>query len=78
MQNPVNLQEAIDELTSMTPEPMNAMLEKQPKQDAVQKLLDRRALVNMSVPSTAPGIISLSTKNSICHLVIIPYLCLQV
>ena len=72
MQNPGQLQEATDELTAMTPEPMNTMFEKQPKQDAIQKLLGRRALVNMSVSQTTPGILSLSIKSSRCHLVIVP------
>ena len=31
IQSPFKLQEALDELTAMTPEPMNTMLEKQPK-----------------------------------------------
>ena len=66
IQSPVKLQEALDELTAMTPEPMNTMLEKQPKQVAIQNLLSRRTLVNMSVPPTTPGILfwSIMTKLS--------------
>lgn len=57
LKTPGKLQEATHELTAMTPELMNTMLEKQPKQDAILKLLGRRALVNMSVPPTTPGIL---------------------
>ncbi len=56
LKRPVKLNEATDELIAMTPKPMNSMLEKQSKPDAIQKLLGRRALVNMSVPPTTPGV----------------------
>ncbi len=56
LKRPAKLNEATDELIAMTPKPMNTMLEKQSKPDAIQKLLGRRALVNMSVPPTTPGI----------------------
>ena len=50
-----NLQAAIQELNGMTPEPMNSMLDKQPRQEAIDKRNKRKSMVVEDVPSTMPG-----------------------
>ena len=46
-----------EELKKMSPAPMNTMLEKQSKTEAVQKRLDRLQIVTKDVPPTVAGII---------------------
>jgi hypothetical protein len=41
----------------MTPLPMNTMLEKQTKQEAIEKRNKRRSIVVQDVPPIVPGII---------------------
>ena len=48
------LQDACNDLKEMVPEPMNTMLEKQPKEEAIRKWADRMNLVTRDVPPTAP------------------------
>ena len=64
-----NLEEEKDKLKKMTPEPMNTMLTKQPRDEAIKKRKDRRAMVVEDVPPTST---SLKNKYSVyCkHLVI--------
>ena len=46
----------LHELVAMTPAPMNTMLEKQPRQEAIEKRAQRKSMVVHDVPQTAPGI----------------------
>ncbi len=41
------------ELVDMTPDPMNSMLEKQPRNEAIKKMLDRKEMVVTNIPPTA-------------------------
>ena len=45
----------VKKLKEMTPAPMNTMLEKEAKEDALQKMRQRAQLVTREVPPTAPG-----------------------
>lgn len=50
------LNAAKTKLIEMTPSPMNSMLEKQPKQDAIKIHLERKQMKAIDVPPTAaPG-----------------------
>ena len=49
------LNDAANKLREMNPAPMNSMLEKQPKQDAIKKRDKRRSMVVADVPPTTPG-----------------------
>lgn len=51
-----NLEEEKDKLKTMTPEPMNTMLTKQPRDEAIKKRKDRRAMVVEDVPPTSAGL----------------------
>lgn len=51
-----DLTEAASKLREKTPDPMNAMLQKQPRQEAVQKRADRKRMVVKDVPPTTPGV----------------------
>ena len=46
---------AREELKTMTPPPMKAMLEKQPKSEALKKREDRRQMQVKDVPPSIPG-----------------------
>ena len=46
---------AREELKTMTPPPMNTMLEKQPKSEALKKREDRRQMQVKDVPPSIPG-----------------------
>ena len=50
-----DLREAAAKLQEKTPAPMNTMLEKQPRAEAVQKRADRSRMVVKDVPPTTPG-----------------------
>lgn len=50
------LKKARQQLKTMTPPPMNMMLDKQPKSEALQKREDRRQMVVKDVPPSMPGI----------------------
>ena len=50
-----NLNDAKEELKKMTPPPINSMLQKQYKQDAIKTNLERKQLKAVHVPPTAPG-----------------------
>ena len=56
------LDAAIQELKNMTPAPMNTMLEKQPRQEVLQKRDDRRRMSCNDVPPTTPGTCTLQLK----------------
>ena len=47
---------AAGKLKEMTPSPMNTMLEKETKSDAIKKKQERRKKVVEDVPPTTPGI----------------------
>jgi hypothetical protein len=49
------LKKAREELKTMTPPPMNTMLEKQPKSEALKKREDRRQMQVKDVPPSIPG-----------------------
>lgn len=55
VKTPVLFREAADELRDITPPPMNTMLEKQSRDDAVAKSMERKAMGTVSVPPTTPG-----------------------
>ena len=46
-------EEAYEELVDMTPDPMNSMLEKQPRTEAINKMLECKGMVVTNVPPTA-------------------------
>ena len=50
-----DLTEAAAKLREMTPAPMNSMVEKQPREEAVQKRIKRRSMEVKDVPPTTPG-----------------------
>ena len=50
-----DLTEAAAKLHEMTPAPMNTMVEKQPREEAVQKRIKRRSMEVKDVPPTTPG-----------------------
>ena len=50
-----NLKEAAAKLKELTPLPMNSMLERESKTDAVKKKTDRSKKVVEDVPPTTPG-----------------------
>lgn len=58
MATPEQLAAATQELTEMTPAPMNTMLEKQPVAEAIEKRRRRRAMIVADVPPTTTGEVS--------------------
>ena len=48
--------EAAKKLKDFTPAPMNTMLDRQPKEQALQKRAERNKMVTRDVPPTTPGI----------------------
>ena len=55
------LQEARQTLKDMEPEPMNSMLDKQPREEAIRKRAERLSMVAKDVLPTAPPGIPYST-----------------
>ena len=55
-----NLKDAATKLQEETPAPMNTMLEKQPRAEALQKRAERSKMVTKDVPPTTPGIKAVS------------------
>jgi FtsZ-binding cell division protein ZapB len=53
------LEDAIDELKEQTPSPMNTMLNKQSREEAIQKRNTRDRMQLVDVPPTNPGILKL-------------------
>ena len=49
------LHEAKETLKEMTPSPMNTMLQKQAKEDAIKKDIERKQMKSVNVPPTTPG-----------------------
>ena len=49
------LEAVIKELAEITPTPMNTMVEKQTKEDALAKKKRLESMVNVNVPPTTPG-----------------------
>ena len=58
------LTDAIQKLKEMTPAPMNSMLDKQPREDALQKRSERSSMLVSDVPPTTPGIFSIASVMS--------------
>lgn len=54
------LQDACIELKNMVPDPMNTMLEKQPREEAIRKRTERMRMVAKDVPPTAPGLFTVN------------------
>ena len=50
------LEEAIDELAEKTPPPMNTMLTKQSREEAIEKRRRRDAMQLVDIPPTNPGV----------------------
>ena len=50
-----NLKDAATKLQEKTPAPMNTMVEKQPRAEALQKRAERSKMVTKDVPPTTPG-----------------------
>ena len=50
------LEEAIDELAEKTPPPMNTMLIKQSREEAIEKKRRRDAMQLVDIPPTNPGV----------------------
>ena len=53
------LEDAIDELKEQTPSPMNTMLNKQSREEAIQKRNTRDRMQLVDVPPTNPGILKI-------------------
>ena len=74
-----DLQDAATKLHDKTPAPMNTMLEKQPREEAVQKRTDRNSMVVKDVPPTTPGTSKLTdsklSRMSVLYSKIIYWLC---
>ena len=49
------LRDAMQELHAMNPPPMNTMLEKQSREEAIQKRTERKGKTVQDVPPTTPG-----------------------
>ena len=49
------LKDAIHQLHDMNPPPMNTMLEKQAREEAIQKRTERKVKTVQDVPPTTPG-----------------------
>ena len=52
-----HLEKELEELKKMTPKPMNVMLNKQPRDEAIRRRNERRAMVVKDVPPIATGMI---------------------
>ena len=50
-----DLTEAAAELFNKTPAPMNTMVEKQPREEALQQRIKRRSIEIKDVPPSTPG-----------------------
>ena len=50
-----DLDDAASRLKRMTPAPMNSMLKKQPRGEAIEKREKRKSMVVADVPPTTPG-----------------------
>ena len=50
------LENVVKKLEEKSPEPMNSMLEKQPRAQAINKCRERKNMVPEDVPPTTPGI----------------------
>ena len=54
------LQDACIELKNMVPYPMNTMLEKQPREEAIRKRTEIMRMVAKDVPPMAPGLFTVN------------------
>lgn len=59
------LKEAVNQLNAMTPAPMNTMLEKQSKEEAVAVWKKRKSMVVQEVPGTAGMFGSITMDRSL-------------
>ena len=58
-----DLDDAASKLKRMVPAPMNSMLDKQPRGDAIKKMEKRRSMAVADIPPTIPGI---------CYILLFP------
>ena len=58
-----DLDDGASRLKRMTPAPMNSMLEKQPRGEAIEKREKRKSMVVADIPPTTPGT---------CYILIFP------
>ncbi|XP_074631511.1 uncharacterized protein LOC141890044 isoform X1 [Acropora palmata] len=58
-----DLDDAASKLKRMVPAPMNSMLDKQPRGEAIEKMEKRRSMVVADIPPTIPGI---------CYILLFP------
>lgn len=58
-----DLDDAASKLKRMVPAPMNSMLDKQPRGEAIKKMEKRRSMVVADIPPTIPGI---------CYILLFP------
>ena len=58
------LGDAMQELHDMNPPPMNTMLEKQSRDDAVQKRTEKKGKTVQDVPPTTPGNVYIKICNT--------------
>ena len=49
------LQDACNDMKKMVAQPMNSMLDKQPREEAIRKIEKRMNMVTTAVPPTAPS-----------------------
>ena len=71
--NKDELGDAATKLKEKAPMPMNSMLEKQPRVEAVKKRADRSKMVAKDVPPTTPGtFLQLQFHNNLLHLTALP------
>jgi hypothetical protein len=57
------LNKAEKDLKLMTPLPMNSMLNKQSKDETIQKHSARKAMTTIDVPPTNPGTVCMTIKT---------------
>ena len=63
------LEKEIKELKAQTPPPMNRMLEKQPRSEAIRKKQSRESMPIVDVPPTNPARVHVSLYDNILLIV---------
>ena len=61
------LQNAIDDLVKQRPPPMNTMLDKQPREEAIEKRKKIDSMKLIDVPPTNPGMTVLHTSDQLLY-----------
>ncbi len=60
------VESACKKLMEMAPPPMNTMLTKQPREEAIQKMLDRKEMVVANVPPTGTAVLTVYWYYHLC------------